>query len=112
MDAKLQRKKEYDRVSSQTQLGQQGEKNTWYLEFLAVRPEYQRMGIGKALVRYVIDMVSAFKVPADIEADQNGTRCYLHTSQREPNVAIYEGLSFKVGASEKLNIEGVELEIS
>ena len=67
MGAELQRKSGYDRISNQTQqetLGQQGEKNTWYLQYLAVRPEYQGRGIGKTLVRYVTDMVFAFKVPA------------------------------------------------
>lgn len=67
MDAELQRKSGYDRISNQTQqetLGKQGEKNTWYLQYLAVRPEYQGRGIGKSLVRYVTDMVFAFKVPA------------------------------------------------
>jgi len=41
-------------------LGQQGAKNTWYLHFLAVRPEYQGMGIGKALVQYVTNIVRTF----------------------------------------------------
>jgi ribosomal protein S18 acetylase RimI-like enzyme len=55
-----QRKSKYDLVSDRLErraLGLQGAKNAWYLHFLAVRPEYQGMGIGKALVEYVTNIV-------------------------------------------------------
>ena len=66
--AEFQRKTEYnllfDRIQRET-LGLQGDKNTWYLQFLAVRPEYQGKGVGKALVQFVTDIVLLFDVVVD-----------------------------------------------
>ena len=38
-------------------LGEGNEEDTWYLHMLAVSPEYQGMGIGKKLIKYVTDIV-------------------------------------------------------
>jgi len=53
----------YEKVARQVRLellGEGNEKNTWYLHMLAVLPEYQCKGIGKALVNYVTDKVPIF----------------------------------------------------
>jgi predicted N-acetyltransferase YhbS len=53
---------EYECVAKEARkeiLGEGNEVNTWYLAELAVLPEYQGMGIGKALVKYVTDIVSS-----------------------------------------------------
>jgi ribosomal protein S18 acetylase RimI-like enzyme len=56
----------------------------WYLEFLSVRPEYQRHGLGSRLVRAGLE-----------RADREGLPCYLETAD-PANVAYYRRFSFEV----------------
>ena len=93
-------------------LGQGNEANTWYLHMLAVLPEYQGKGIGKALVRYVTDIVLLWNYASDIQSDRDGTRCYLVTSIYEPNVAIYERLGFTLMRTAYLKVDGLEFPVS
>ena len=51
---------DYEKVAKRIRrevLGDANEEDTWYLHMLAVSPEYQGMGIGKKLVKYVTDIV-------------------------------------------------------
>jgi len=56
----------------------------WYLWVLGVAPEVQRRGIGRALLRPILD-----------RADATGVSCYLET-QTEGNVAFYRECGFDV----------------
>jgi ribosomal protein S18 acetylase RimI-like enzyme len=50
----------YENVAKQIKteiLGEGKDEEVWYLHMLAVSPGYQGKGIGKALVRYVTDIV-------------------------------------------------------
>jgi ribosomal protein S18 acetylase RimI-like enzyme len=58
----------------------------WYLWALGVAPEAQGQGIGRALLRPVLE-----------RADAGGHPCYLET-QSEANVAFYRGSGFEVEA--------------
>jgi ribosomal protein S18 acetylase RimI-like enzyme len=52
----------YEKVAKQIKteiLGEGKDEEVWYLHMLAVSPGYQGKGIGKALVRYVTDIVFA-----------------------------------------------------
>jgi ribosomal protein S18 acetylase RimI-like enzyme len=51
----------YEKVEKEIKteiLGEGKEEDVWYLHMLAVSPGYQGKGIGKALVKYVTDIVS------------------------------------------------------
>lgn len=52
---------------------------------MTVLPEAQGQGVGRALIEEVIE-----------QADREGVWCYLESSRREPNVAIYEKFGFKL----------------
>jgi ribosomal protein S18 acetylase RimI-like enzyme len=56
----------------------------WFLDHIAVSPEHQGEGIGKALIRFGLD-----------RAERDGTCAFLETS-REGNVGLYEHLGFRV----------------
>jgi ribosomal protein S18 acetylase RimI-like enzyme len=56
----------------------------WYLWALAVDPNHQGQGIGKALIEPILNRASAEHVP-----------CYLET-ETESNVAFYERRGFRV----------------
>ena len=56
----------------------------WYLQLLAVDPEYQGQGFSSRLVK-----------PMFSRADKEGLSCFLET-QAERNVALYEHLGFRV----------------
>ena len=57
----------------------------YFCNIVAVLPEAQRRGVGKALMQAVLE-----------KADKEGKRCYLESSRREPNVEIYEKFGFKL----------------
>jgi GNAT superfamily N-acetyltransferase len=57
----------------------------YFCNIVAVLPEAQRRGVGRALMRVVLE-----------KADKEGRRCYLESSRREPNVSIYEKFGFRL----------------
>lgn len=56
----------------------------WYLEVLGVHPDHQGRGVGRRLLRPVLE-----------EADRTGVACYLETAERR-NVGFYERSGFSV----------------
>ncbi|HEY0839005.1 MAG TPA: GNAT family N-acetyltransferase [Vulgatibacter sp.] len=60
----------------------------WYLMALGVDPSRQRLGVGGALLRPILD-----------RADQTGVACYLETFA-ERNLAFYERHGFEVCAQD------------
>ncbi|KAK6358636.1 hypothetical protein TWF730_007959 [Orbilia blumenaviensis] len=56
----------------------------WFCNILAIHPDCQGKGIGKALMNEVFDI-----------ADSEGIPCYLESSKFEPNVKIYEKMKFR-----------------
>lgn len=60
-------------------------KGYYFCNIVTVLPEAQGMGVGRALMEEVIG-----------QADREGVWCYLESSRREPNVAIYEKFGFKL----------------
>jgi ribosomal protein S18 acetylase RimI-like enzyme len=56
----------------------------WYLAVIGVDTPYQGRGVGKSLIRPIVD-----------RADAAGLPCYLETAQPK-NVPLYTGLGFKV----------------
>lgn len=59
----------------------------WYLEVLGVHPDHQRRGLGRRLLRPVLE-----------QADRTGAACYLETAERR-NVTYYEQSGFSVVGS-------------
>ncbi|KAF2705976.1 acetyltransferas-like protein [Pleomassaria siparia CBS 279.74] len=57
----------------------------YFCNIVTVLPEEQGKGVGRALMEEVID-----------RADKEHVWCYLESSRREPNVAIYEKFGFKL----------------
>ncbi len=55
----------------------------WYVMVVGVAPQWQRRGLGQALLRPVVD-----------RADAAGQPCYLETAQPE-NVPFYQRLGFR-----------------
>ena len=60
-------------------------KGYYFCNIVTVLPEAQGRGVGRALIEEVLGM-----------ADKEGIPCYLESSRREPNVAIYEKFGFKL----------------
>ncbi|MGH8513129.1 MAG: GNAT family N-acetyltransferase [Gammaproteobacteria bacterium] len=56
----------------------------WYLVVMSVRPERQRQGLGKALVKPILE-----------RADRDGVDCRLETAD-PTNIPFYQGLGFNV----------------
>jgi len=52
---------------------------------VTVLPEAQGQGVGRALMEVVLH-----------KADKEGVWCYLESSRKVPNVAIYERFGFKL----------------
>jgi len=61
------------------------DKGYYFCNIVTVLPEAQGKGVGKALMEEVL-----------ASADKEGAWCYLESSRREPNVAIYEKFGFKL----------------
>lgn len=57
----------------------------YFCNIVTVLPEAQGKGVGRALMEEVVQ-----------QADKEGVWCYLESSRREPNVAIYEKFGFKL----------------
>lgn len=66
----------------------------WYLSGLATRPDRQRQGLGRAVLRPVLE-----------RCDSDGSSAYLETSRQE-NVAYYEALGFVVVGELDLAVGG------
>jgi ribosomal protein S18 acetylase RimI-like enzyme len=62
----------------------------WYLWALGVDPPYQGKGVGRRLLRPILD-----------QADASATPCYLET-ENATNLAFYERHGFRVVAEEKV----------
>ncbi|KAF2785465.1 hypothetical protein K505DRAFT_330982 [Melanomma pulvis-pyrius CBS 109.77] len=60
-------------------------KGYYFCNIVTVLPEAQGRGVGRALMEEVIGY-----------ADREGVWCYLESSRREPNVAIYEKFGFEL----------------
>jgi ribosomal protein S18 acetylase RimI-like enzyme len=56
----------------------------WYLWVIGVEPERQRHGVGKALLRPMLERAAA-----------EGAPCYLET-HKERNVAYYQAFGFEL----------------
>jgi len=61
------------------------DKGYYFCNIVTVDPESQGKGVGRALVDEVLR-----------KADEEGVPCYLESSRRVPNVAIYEKFGFKL----------------
>ena len=66
----------------------------WYLAMIATHPDWQRRGVGAALMEVVFS-----------EADQAGLGCYLET-ETEANVAYYRHHGFEVRTEWDLTVAG------
>ena len=67
----------------------------YFCNIVTVLPEVQGKGVGRKLMEVVLK-----------EADEKGMRCYLESSRREPNVAIYERFGFKLAKEMLCDDEG------
>lgn len=61
------------------------EKGYYFCNILTVLPEAQGTGVGRALAEEVLRV-----------ADREGVECYLESSRKVPNVAIYERFGFEL----------------
>ncbi|KAF1829110.1 acyl-CoA N-acyltransferase [Decorospora gaudefroyi] len=61
------------------------DKGYYFCNIVTVLPEAQGQGVGRALMEEVLRM-----------ADREGRKCYLESSRREPNVAIYNKFGFRL----------------
>jgi GNAT superfamily N-acetyltransferase len=61
------------------------DKGYYFCNIVTVLPEAQGRGVGRALMEEVLR-----------QADKEGVWCYLESSRKEPNVAIYEKFGFKL----------------
>ncbi|KAF2197447.1 acetyltransferas-like protein [Delitschia confertaspora ATCC 74209] len=61
------------------------EKGYYFCNIVTILPEWQGKGVGRRLMEVVLE-----------KADREGVSCYLESSRREPNVAIYEKFGFEL----------------
>ena len=61
-----------------------GDAGYYFVNVIAVHPEYQGLGIGRKLM-----------APGLERADEEGRRCYLESSRWEPNTPVYGRMGFK-----------------
>jgi GNAT superfamily N-acetyltransferase len=60
-------------------------KGYYFCNIVTVLPEAQGRGVGRALMEEVLAM-----------ADREGIKCYLESSRKVPNAAIYERFGFRL----------------
>ena len=72
----------------------------YFCNIVTVLPEAQGKGVGRALMDEVLR-----------EADAKGMRCYLESSRRVPNVAIYERFGFELVKSMWCDDDGQKVEL-
>ncbi len=76
----------WKRKQAEAQKGIWTDPNGYYFcNTLVVDPAAQGKGLGRKLMQVVTD-----------RADREGRKCYLESSRKEPNVAIYERMGFKL----------------
>ncbi|KAF2004312.1 acyl-CoA N-acyltransferase, partial [Amniculicola lignicola CBS 123094] len=68
----------------------------YFCNIVTVLPGAQGQGVGRALMEEVLGM-----------ADKEGVGCYLESSRRVPNVAIYERFGFRLVKEMECKEEGV-----
>ena len=61
-----------------------GGEGYYFVNVIAVHPDYQGLGIGRKLM-----------APGLERADEEGVRCYLESSRWEPNTAVYGKMGFR-----------------
>jgi GNAT superfamily N-acetyltransferase len=61
------------------------DKGYYFCNIVTVLPEAQGKGVGRTLMEEVLGM-----------ADREGVECYLESSRKVPNVAIYEKFGFEL----------------
>lgn len=61
------------------------ERGYYFCNIVTVLPEAQGKKVGRALMEEVLE-----------KADREGMKCYLESSRKEPNVAIYERFGFRL----------------
>jgi len=67
----------------------------YFCNIVTVLPEAQGKGVGRKLMEVVLE-----------KADHEGMPCYLESSRRDPNVAIYERFGFRLVREMRLDDEG------
>ncbi|KAF2425707.1 acyl-CoA N-acyltransferase [Tothia fuscella] len=71
------------------------ENGYYFCNVVTVLPEAQGKGVGRALMEQVLAI-----------ADKEGRKCYLESSRKEPNVAIYEKFGFELVKEMKCDDDG------
>ncbi|KAI9753180.1 MAG: hypothetical protein M4579_005295 [Chaenotheca gracillima] len=72
----------------------------YFCNIVTVRPEAQGRGVGKSLMKKVLD-----------QADKEGVMCYLESSRAEPNIAIYERMGFYAVREMECDDKGVKVKV-
>lgn len=68
----------------------------YYVKDVVVRPEYQRRGIGKMLVREMLDFVKAH--------GENGTEIFVELCAMPDKIPFYEKFGFAANEAQRLKM--------